>query len=150
MVTFLRKGLVKMTLRLIQPLSVLMTMTRRLLRQFRRSLQIKKIVPNARRVLSFAEQPKYTYQSIVKKGWVLEHLRLKLKKLLKLHRKKSNKLSMVSFIHNGGEITTQMEYNFKTKSPKSRATFLRETSFLNFKLQIIRLVQGHQSCTPTH
>ena len=36
---------------------------------------------------------------------------------------------------------------FKTKSINSKATFLR-TSFL--KLQIIRLVQGHWSCMPTH
>ena len=48
---------------------------------------------------------------------------------------------MVSFILNGSEITTWMGYNFKTKckSAKSQVTFLRKTSFLNLKLQIIRL-----------
>ena len=57
---------------------------------------------------------------------------------------------MVSFIHDGSEITTWMGYNFKTKSTKSQATFLRKTSFLNFKLPIYRLAQGHWSFTPTH
>ena len=59
---------------------------------------------------------------------------------------------MVSFIHHGSEITTWMGYNFKTKSKstKSQATSLRKTSFLNFKLQIIRLSQRQWSCTPTH
>ena len=42
---------VKMTLRLFLPLSVVMTMVSTLLRQFRRSLQIKKIITNALRVL---------------------------------------------------------------------------------------------------
>ena len=57
--------------------------------------------------------------------------RLKLKKLLRFHRKKSNNWPMVSFTHNGSEITTWMRYNFKTKSKsaKSQATFLRKTSF---------------------
>ena len=41
----------------------------------------------------------------------------------------------------------QASLRFKTKSINSKATFLR-TFFL--KLQIIRLVQGHWSCTPTH
>ena len=41
-----------------------MTMVPKLLKQFRRSLQIKKSIANARRVLLFPEQSKYTYQSI--------------------------------------------------------------------------------------
>ena len=88
----------------------------------------------------------------LKKGWFLGHLRRKLKKLLKFYRKKSNNCSMVSFIHNGSEITIWMAHNFKTKSKstKSQAAFLRKTSFLNFKQQIIRLAQRHWSCTPTH
>ena len=58
---------------------------------------------------------------------------------------------MVSFIHNGIEIPPWMGYNFKTKSTKSKALFLKiRTSFLNFTLHIIRLAQGHLSCTPTH
>ena len=47
------------------------------------------------------------------------------KKLLKLHRKKSNKRPMVSFIHNGSKITTWMGHSFKIKSTKSTAAFLR-------------------------
>ena len=63
--------LVKMTLRLFQPVSVVMTMVPKLLRQFRRSLQIKKSITNAPRVLQFAEKPKHTYPSItVKNGWL--------------------------------------------------------------------------------
>ena len=58
---------------------------------------------------------------------------------------------MVSFIHNGIEIPPWMGYNFKTKSTKPKATFLKiRTSFLNFTLHIIRLAQGHLNCTPTH
>ena len=49
----------------------------------------------------------------------------KLKKLLKLHRNKSNNWPMVSFIHNGSEITAWMRHSFKTKSTKTKATFLR-------------------------
>ena len=63
-----------------------------------------------------------------KKGCFLEHLRRKLKKLLKFLRKKSNNCPMMSFIQNGSEIITWMGYNFKTKSKstKSQATFLRK------------------------
>ena len=43
--------LVKMTLRLFYPLSVVAAMVPTLLRQLRRSLQIKKIITNAPRVL---------------------------------------------------------------------------------------------------
>ena len=48
-----------------------------------------------------------------------------LKKRLKLLRKKSNNWPMVSFNHNGSEIITWMGHSFKTKSTKSKATFLR-------------------------
>ena len=67
----------------------------------------------------------------MKKGWFLGHLRLKLKKLLMFRRKNINYWSMVSFVHNGSDITTWMGYNFKTKSKstKSQALFLRKTSF---------------------
>ena len=115
-------------------------------------LEIKKSIANAPRVLLLAESPKYTYRSITncEKGWFVGHLRRKLKKkLLKFHRKKSSKWPIVSFIHNGSEITTWMGYNFRTKSTKSQATFLKNL-FLNFKLQIILLAQGYWSCTPTH
>ena len=74
-----------------------------------------------------------------------------LKKLLKLHRKKINKWTMVSFVHNGSEIKIWMQYSFNTKSVKSEATFSRfePTYFWNFKLQIVRLAQGHWICMPT-
>ena len=47
MVTFGRNCSVKKTLRLFQPLFVVMIMVPKLLRQFRRSLQIKKSIANA-------------------------------------------------------------------------------------------------------
>ena len=55
---------------------------------------------------------------------------------------------MVSFIHNGSEITTWMGHSFKTtKAQHPEQHFyhgiFKITSFLNFKLQIIRLAQGH-------
>ena len=59
---------------------------------------------------------------------------------------------MVSFIHNGSEITTWMGIASKPKAqnPKQSNTCKTRTSFLNLKLQIIRSAQGHWSCTPTH
>ena len=59
------------------------------------------------------------------KRLVTRTLPTSLKKLQKLHREKSNNWPMVSFIHNGSEITTWMGYSFKTKSTKSKATYLR-------------------------
>ena len=47
------------------------------------------------------------------------------KKAAEVAQKNSNNWHMVSFIHNGSEITTWMRLNFKTKNTKSRATFLR-------------------------
>ena len=47
------------------------------------------------------------------------------KKVAEVAQKKSNNWPMVSFIHNGSEITTWMGHSFKTKSTKSRAIFLR-------------------------
>ena len=67
--------LVKMTLRLFLPLSVVMTMMPTPLRQLRRSLQIKKIITN----LSINNS---------KNGWFLGHPQSIAKKTL--HRKKSN------------------------------------------------------------
>ena len=43
-----------------------------------------------------------------------------LKKLQNLHRKKGNNWTMMTFIHNGSEITTWMGYSFKTKSIKAK------------------------------
>ena len=119
--TFVSNCFVKMTSRLFQPLSAVMTMVPRLLRHFRRSLQIRKSIANAPRVTQFADQSKYTDQSItVKNGDLLR----KLKKLLKLHGKKSNNQPMVRFIHKRSEITTCMGYSFKTKTTKFKARFL--------------------------
>ena len=50
-VALVRNYLVKVTLRLFKPISVVMNMVPMLLRQFRRLLQIKKIITNAPRVL---------------------------------------------------------------------------------------------------
>ena len=127
MVTFVRNCSLKITLRLFQRLSVVMTLVTWFPRQFRRSLQIKKSVPNAPRLLASA-----------KKGCFLEHLRRKLKKLLKFLRKKSNNCPMMSFIQNGSEIITWMGYNFKTKSKstKSQATFLRKAQSYPIKLSL--------------
>ena len=47
------------------------------------------------------------------------------KKAAEVVQKKNNNLPMVSFIHNGSETITMMGYNFKTKSTKFRAPFLR-------------------------
>ena len=101
-----------------------------LLRRFRRSLQIKKIIANAPRVLKFAEQPAKMYQSITEKRLVTRAPPTQLNKLQKLHRKRSNNVPLVNFIHSGSEITTQVGYSFRTKSLKSKATFLREEHFL--------------------
>ena len=67
------------------------------------------------------------YLSINKsEKWLVTRMPLTyLRKLQKLHSKKSNNWPMVSFIHNGSEITTWMRYSFKTKSAKSKSTFLR-------------------------
>ena len=40
-------------------------------------------------------------------------------------KKKSNNCSMVSCVHSESEITTWMGHSFKTKSTKSKTTFLR-------------------------
>ena len=47
------------------------------------------------------------------------------KKAADVAQKNSNNWPMVSFIHNGNEITTWMGHSFKTKSTKSKATYLR-------------------------
>ena len=74
-----------------------------------------------------------------------------LKKLLKLHTKKSNSWPMVSFIHDGSDITTWRKHSFKTKKHKIQCNILNVTmSFLNFKLQINRFAQGHWSWRPIH
>ena len=56
---------------------------------------------------------------------------------------------MVSFIHNESEITAWMGYSFKKHKIQSNIFKIR-TYFLNIKLQIIRLAQGHWNCTTTH
>ena len=69
-----------------------------------------------------------------------------LKNQLNLHRKKSNNWSIVSFIPNRSEITTWMD----AQNPKQRFQDKNIFFVLNFKLQIIRLAQGHWSCMPIH
>ena len=140
MVTFARKSSVKMTLRLFQPLSVVMNIVPTLLRQFRRSLQIKKIITNASRMLQFAEQPKKINQKPRKKvGYLLTRIPLAIKrsKVGAITRgitgKRSNNWSMVGSIHNGSEITTWMEYKAskpKAQNHKQSNIFKIRTSFL--------------------
>ena len=135
-----------------------MTMVPMLLGQLRRSLQIKKIITNAPRVSQFAAQPSYIINN--SRNVYYKEISGVSKKLQILHRKRGNNGPIMSFIHSGSEIRIfrvssdnkldgiqLASLHFKTKSIKSKATFLG-TSFL--KLQIIRLVQGHWSCTPTH
>ena len=59
---------------------------------------------------------------------------------------------MVNFIHNGTEITTWMGIASKPKAqnPTQSSIFKKRTSFMNLKLQIIRLAQGHWSFASTH
>ena len=71
------------------------------------------------------------------------------KKAAEVSQKKRNNSPMVSFIHNGSETTTWMGHK-NQKHKIHRNIFKITTSFLNFKLQIIRLAQSHWSCTPTH
>ena len=87
------------------------------------------------------------------KGLVTRTPPAQLSKLQKLHRKvRSKNWPMVSFIHNGSETTTWMEYSFKqNQKDKTQSNIFKiKTYFLNLKLQIIRLAQGHCNCTPTH
>ena len=44
-------------------------------------------------------------------------------KAAEVAQKKEQYWPLVSFIHNGSEITTWMGHRFKTKSTKSKATF---------------------------
>ena len=140
-----------MTSRLFQPLSAVTIMVSMLLRQLRRSLQIKKIITNSPCVLQFAAQSKHIINNS-EIGWLLGHLWRR--------SKRSKSWLVMTFIHSASEIRVYrvssgnkfdgvqlVNLYFKIKSIKSKATFLR-ASFL--KLQIIRLVQGLWSCTPTH
>ena len=61
MVAFVRNCLVKMTLRQFEPLFVVMNMVPALLKQFKRLLQIKRIIANAprdvdKKALEFAQK----------------------------------------------------------------------------------------------
>ena len=67
-----------MTWTLFQPLAIVMTMVPTLPWQFRRSLEIKKIITNP------------TSVNKSKKGWLLGHTPTVAEKLQKLHRKESN------------------------------------------------------------
>ena len=54
------------------------------------------------------------------------------KKLLKLHRKKGNNWRMVTFIHNGSEITTWMGHGFKTKQKHKFQSNIKITTLFLF------------------
>ena len=77
-----------------------------------------------------------------------------LKKLLKLHRKKSNNWPMVSFIDNGSEITTWTGHSFRTKSATSRATFLpwyfKDNFFFEFQTANHQISTRTLEFMPTH
>ena len=129
-----------MTLRLLQPLSVVMAMVPRLLWQFRRWLQIKKSIANPPRNLLNSQNILSINNS---EKWLVTNIPpTQLKKLLKLHRRKSKNPPMVSFIYNGSGITTWMGHSFKTKSTKSKEAFLR---YILFEFQ----AANHQISTRT-
>ena len=70
-----------------------------LLKQFRRTLQIKKIITNAPCALQFP----YSHNTFGRKGWMLiRHIQHSLKRqqqtILKLYRKRCNNQPMMSFI----------------------------------------------------
>ena len=95
-----------------------------LLRQFRRSLQIKRLSQMLLVCYSLLNSQNIPINNSDKR-LITKAPPTQLKKLQKLHRKRNNNWPMVSFIHNGSEITTWMGYSFKTESTKSKATFLR-------------------------
>ena len=149
MATFARNCSVKMTLRLLQPqpLPVVMKMVPKLQKiaadqkEYRKCSLCVIICCIAKIYLSINNSEKWLVTGIPP---------TQPKKLLKLHRKKGNNWPMVSFIHNGSEITTWMGHSFKTKSKIQSNIFKITMSFLNFILQIIRRAQRHWGCTPTH
>ena len=138
MVTSVRNCLVKMVLRLFQALSVVMTIVPTLLRQFRRSLQIKKIIRDAHRVLKFTEQPKYINQQQRKRVGYQDTSDVA-KKLQKLHSKKAHG----RFYPQWKRDSNLDRVSYKTKSTKSKATFLRQNIFFEFQ------VADHQMSTRT-
>ena len=82
------------------------------------------------------------YQSVNSAKWLVTGIPLtQLKELLKLHRKKNNNWPMVSFIRNRSEITTRNWAQLQNQKHKIQSNVFKITSFLNFKLQIIRLAQ---------
>ena len=93
------------------------------------------------------------YQSvIVRKAWLLGHLRHSWESCRSC-TEKGVIIGPWCFILNGSEIIIWLGYSFKTKSTKSKATFLRKELLFwisRSKLQIIRLAQRHWSCTPTN
>ena len=72
------------------------------------------------------------------------------KKPAEVAQKMSSRAHGEFYIHNGSEITTRMGHRFNTKNKIQSNIFKLTTSFLNFKLQIIRLAQRHWSFMPTH
>ena len=50
------------------------------------------------------------------------------KKLLKLYRKESNDWLIVSFIHNGSELTTPMRHSFKIEKHKIQSNIFKITT----------------------
>ena len=78
MAAFMRNWSVKMTLKLFEPLSVIMTMTPTLLRQLRRSLQIKKIITML--FVCYSCWIAKIYQSIIVKEMLVTYLLVHLRR----------------------------------------------------------------------
>ena len=102
--------LVKLTLRLFSPLSVVTTMVQTLLRQLRRALQIKKIMANAPfACYSLLYISKAYHQLTAKKAGYCGTSYLSKKTPQKLHRKRGNNWPVMGFIHSASEIRIYRE-----------------------------------------
>ena len=117
MVAPVRNFLVKMTLRLLYPVSVVMGMVPTLLRQFRHLLQIKQILQMLFFCYNLLNSNSISTNNHVnnsEKRLVTWTPLTQLNKLQKFRRKiRSSYWPMVSFILNGSEIRTWMGNNFK-------------------------------------
>ena len=71
---------------------------------------------------------------------------MQLKKLQKLHRKRSNNWPLVSFIHNGSETTTWMGYSLNTKSTK----YKDKNMFFEFQAASCRSLDQHKDTGGVH
>ena len=122
MVTFGGNCVVKITLRLFQPLFLLCCYDH----GAKSSEAVQKIATDQREyhrcpscAIICCVAKIYLSINSSEKRLVSRTPPMQLKRLLKSHRKKSNTWPMVSFIHNGSEITTWMWYSFKNTKSKT-------------------------------